>query len=85
MACKLAANCDLIFGILTCNLLEDTIDVDLKVHNLQGIYTYKKDKSTQVSAALRELRLTLSITTKENDGIPQVKTDYHHPFANRSY
>ena len=48
MAYKLAANCDLIFGIPTCNPPEDTIDVDLKVHTLWGIYTYKKDRSTQV-------------------------------------
>ena len=39
MACELAANCDLIFGILTCNLLEITIDMDPKVHTLWG-YTH---------------------------------------------
>ena len=49
MACKLSANYDLIFGILSCNLLKDTIDVDLKVHTLKGIYTYKKDRNNQVS------------------------------------
>ena len=40
---------DLIFGILYCNLQKDTIDVDLKICTLQGIYTYKKDRSSQVS------------------------------------
>ena len=48
MACKLTANCDLIFGILLCNLLEDTVDVQLKVCTLQGIHSYKKDRSTQI-------------------------------------
>ena len=42
MACNLSANCDLIFGILSCNLPEDTIDMDLKVCTLQGIHTFKK-------------------------------------------
>ena len=45
MAYKLAANCDLISGILTCNLLEDTIYVDLKVCTLWGTHTYKNDIS----------------------------------------
>ena len=48
MACELATNCDLISGILTSSLPEDTIDVDLKVHTLWGIHTYKKDRGTQV-------------------------------------
>ena len=48
MACKLAANSDLIFGILTCNLPKDTIDMNLKVCPLWGIHTYKKDRRTQV-------------------------------------
>ena len=48
MACELSANCDLIFGILSCNLPEDSIDMDLKACALQGIHTYKKDRSTQV-------------------------------------
>ena len=48
MACKLSANCDLIFGILSCNLLEDTIDVDLKVCTLLGIHMYNKDRCAQV-------------------------------------
>ena len=42
MVCKLSVNCDLIFDILSCNLQKDTIDVDLKVHTLWGIYIYKK-------------------------------------------
>ena len=49
MACEFTPNCDLIFGILNCNLQKDTIDVYLKIHTLWGIYTYKKDRSSQVS------------------------------------
>ena len=57
MACELLTPCILIFGILKCTLPEDTIDVDLKVHVLRGIHTFKKDgvnKSSNV--ALGELR-----------------------------
>ena len=49
MACELSANCDYIFGILSCILLGDIIDVDLKIHALWEIHTYKEDRSTQVS------------------------------------
>ena len=48
MACELLMQCDLIIGILKCTLHGDTIDVDLKVHTLQGIHTYRKDRSMQV-------------------------------------
>ena len=39
---------DLIFGILKCNLPEDTIDGDLKVCTLRGIHTFIKDRITQI-------------------------------------
>ena len=48
MVCKLSANCDLIFGILSCYPLDNIIDVDLRVCTLQGIHMCKKDRSTQV-------------------------------------
>ena len=49
MASEITPTCDLIFGYLRCNLLKDTIDIDLKVHTLRGIHTYKKDLSSQVN------------------------------------
>ena len=48
MACGLWANCNLILGILSCTLPEDTIDMDLKVHTFWEIDTYRKHLSTQV-------------------------------------
>ena len=42
MACKLLMQCDLILGILKFTLPEDTIDLDLKIHTLRGIHTFKK-------------------------------------------
>ena len=41
--------CDLMYGFLKCALPEDTIDVDLKVCMLKGIYTFKKDYKSQTS------------------------------------
>ena len=48
MVCKLLIWCDLIFGVLNCTLPEDTIDVDLKVHMLREIHTFRKDSSMQI-------------------------------------
>ena len=45
MACEPSTHCDLIFGILSCNLWEDTIDVDLKVCTLWE-YTLIKGTGT---------------------------------------
>ena len=42
MACKLAIQCNIVYGFLMGSLSEDTIDVDLKVHTLEGIHTFKK-------------------------------------------
>ena len=47
MASKITPNCNVILGVLKCNLPKDTIDVDLKICTLQGIHTYKQDKSSQ--------------------------------------
>ena len=43
MANNLVTICDTITGVLKFNLLRDTIDVDLKIHTLNGIHAYKKD------------------------------------------
>ena len=48
MACNLAANCTFLFGFFSCTFLEDTIDMDLMVHTLWGIHTFRKDSNTQV-------------------------------------
>ena len=87
MACELPANCDLIFGILSCNLPEDTVDVDLKVCTLWWIHTYKKDRSTEVSKCIpwrTEVKPFPSLLKKmaENFRCRQIITT---PFANRSF
>ena len=87
MACKLSSQCDLIFGILNCTLPEDTIDVDLKVHTLWKIHTYKKDRGTQVikcSPWGAEVKTISSLQKKMADSMRhrQIITT---PFANRSF
>ena len=49
MACKLAMQCNLIYGFLRCAIQEDMIDVHLKVCMLKGIHTFKKDYKSQTS------------------------------------
>ena len=49
MACELAVQCNLMHSYLKCGLPEDTIDVDLKIHTLKGIHTFKKDYKSQTS------------------------------------
>ena len=49
MVSEIKPTCNLIFGILKCNLLKDTIVVDLKNCTLRGIHIYKKDRSSQVN------------------------------------
>ena len=86
MACKLATNFDLIFGILTGNLPEDTIDVGLKVCTLWGIQMYK-DRSTQVimcSPWRTKVKPFPSLQRKMMEYL-RCRQTIAIPFANRSY
>ena len=49
MACELAMQCNFKFRFLKCALPEDMINVNLKVHTLKGIHTFKKDYKSQSS------------------------------------
>ena len=48
MAWKLAPESNFFFEFFSCNHQEDTTDVDIKVHTLWGIHTYKRDRNVQV-------------------------------------
>ena len=87
MACKLSANCDLIFCILSCNLPENTIDMGLKVCTLQGIHMYKKDRSTQIlkcSPWETKVKPFPSLQKKMTEYLRQ-RQIITTPFAYRSY
>ena len=38
--------CNFLYGFFQCQLLEDTIDIEITVRTLKGIHTLKKDRST---------------------------------------
>ena len=39
--------CDFLFGSIRTSLLTDTVDVELTVQMVKGIYTYRKDHTTE--------------------------------------
>ena len=49
MVCDLEPQCNFLYGFFTCNLPEDTIDVEVTVHTLKGIHNFRRDCNTQAS------------------------------------
>ena len=47
MACEISPICDSLFGSIRTNLLMDTVDVELTVWMIKGIYPYRKDHTTE--------------------------------------
>ena len=47
MACEISPICDFLFGSIRTNLLMDTVDVELIVWMVKGIYTYRKDHTVE--------------------------------------
>ena len=43
MACEISPICNFLFGSIRTNLWMDTVDVELTVQMVKGIYTYRKD------------------------------------------
>ena len=43
MAREISLVCDFIFGSIHTSLLTDTVDVELTIRTVKGIYTYRKD------------------------------------------
>ena len=43
MASQINLVCDFASGYLQCDLPENTVDIDLKIHTIRGIHTYKED------------------------------------------
>ena len=87
MACKLAANCDLIFGILTSILLGGHYRSGSEGQFLWGIHMYKKDRSTQAvkcSPWGTEVKPFPSLQKKMTEYLRQ-RQIIATPFSNRSY
>ena len=49
MASQITPTYNFIFGFLSCDLPEDTIDTDLKNCMIRGIHTYKEDRDSQIN------------------------------------
>ena len=47
MAREISPVCDFIFGSIRTSLLTDTVDVDLTIRMVKGIYTYCKDHTAE--------------------------------------
>ena len=47
MARKISPVCDFIFGSICMSLLMDTVDVELTIRMVKGIYTYRKDHTAE--------------------------------------
>ena len=47
MAREINPICDFIFGSIRTCLLTDMVDVDLTIRTVKGIYTYRKDHTTE--------------------------------------
>ena len=41
MASQITPKSEYVFGFLRCGLPEDIIDIDFKIHTIQGFHTYK--------------------------------------------
>ena len=48
MACVLTPQCNFMYGYFWCQLLEDTIDVEVTVRTMRDIHSFRRDCSTQV-------------------------------------
>ena len=47
MAREISPMCDFIFGSIRTSLLIDMVDMDLTIHTVEGIYTYRKNHTAQ--------------------------------------
>ena len=48
MACILYPECNFLHGYVRCQLPVEMVDVEVKVKKMQGIYTFRRDKTSQV-------------------------------------
>ena len=67
MAREISLVCDFIFGSIHTGLLTDTVDVELTIQIVKGIYTYRKDymgKSTVFLPWNRTIILFSSLHSK---------------------
>ena len=87
MACDLEPTCNFLFGFFMCTLPEDMNDVDITVHTLKEIHTFKKNRNTQISRynpCSMVVKPFPSLWKKMKDYIKE-RQAISNPFTNRSY
>ena len=87
MACNLELTCKFLFGYFLCTLPEDMIDIDITVHIMKGIHTFRKDQSMQISRCSlwgMGVKLLPSLRKKMKEYIKECLT-IANPFNHRSY
>ena len=47
MTCEISPICAFLFGLIRTNLLMDTVDIELTVWMVKGIYMYRKDHTVE--------------------------------------
>ena len=48
MACILHPECNFLHGYFRCQIPEEMVDVEVKVKTMQGIHTFRRDRTSQV-------------------------------------
>ena len=86
MGCDLEPTFNFLFGYFSCTLPEDMINVDITVHTLKGIHTFRNDQSMQVSRFSlwgAEVKLFPSLRKKMKDYIEECQA-IANPFIHSS-
>ena len=87
MVCDLEPTYNFLFEFFLCTLPEDTINVDLTIHTLKGIHTFREDRKTQISRCSpwgMEVKPFLSLWKKMKDYIEECQV-IANPLTNRSF
>ena len=48
MTWRICPECNFLHGYFRCQLPEETVDVEVKVKTMQGIHTFRRDRTSQV-------------------------------------
>ena len=78
IACSLKPQCNFLYRFFTCNLPENTIDVEVTVHTLKGIHIFRRDCNTQASmcSPMGYVGKISPIPKEENEGIYGRKAEH---------
>ena len=70
MACILKPECNFRHGYFRCLLLEETVDIEVKIKTMRGIHTFRRPDNPGHILQPQEYKTpSLSICNKENENI----------------